>query len=476
MAEPEFYSSNQSQPEEPPISLENGRFPPQTTDSQEPDVPPKRRRGCWITAIAFIVVFSLLASALVNLVWVGEELAANWTPPWATPTPSLADAGRIVYIGAKGQVFTVQPDGSNERQLTDDEFPYQFPAWASDSNELAVLGGGGIVRLTDAADPAPQELYQGGIQSPFYLYWSPDNSQISFLSSSQRGIALRVVNADGSEDAEVRGYGTPFYWNWLADNSQMLVHTGATGAGARLGVLQEDGQMEDIAPPGSFQAPGISANGRYWAYAEDVGDHNSWLVISDTESGEQWTKRHPAVAAMSWSPASDKLAFITGIQDRTSFWGPLRLFDTETGEITLLSDNTVLAFFWSPNGRYIATFNTGEIEPDFGVNVAQSLPSKPRHLAKSEKQFHAHQFNLAVIDVETGEETQVMSFFPTTIFISQFIPFFDQYALSHSIWSPNSDAVVLPIRDEGENRVKVVRIDGSEYLDIGQGDMAFWSR
>jgi TolB protein len=179
---------------------------------------------------------------------------------------------------------------------------------------------------------------------------------------------------------------------------------------------------------------------------------------------------------MSWSPTANQLAFTTGLQDNRSFWGPLRLFDTETGEVTLLSDNVVIGFFWSPNGRYIATINTGDINEDFGVNIATNeKPHRPTQ-AKPVGQVNPHQFNLALIDLETGQETQVTSFFPTGIFITQFLPFFDQYALSHNIWSPNSDALVLPIRENGGSRVKVIRIDGSEVIDLGQGDMPFWSR
>jgi Tol biopolymer transport system component len=290
MDKSDFYEPDIPNDYEDPFLLENGRSPsPDPPESLAPDLPPKKRHSCWITGIALLVILSLVASALMSLVWVAEELTANWTPPWITPTPSLADAGRIAYIGEEGQLFTVQPDGTNERQLTADEFPYQFPAWAGQSNQLAVLGGGSIVSVTDADAPNPITLYEGGVQSPFYLYWSPDNSQISFLANSQRGIALRVVDADGSGEAHTRGVGSPFYWDWLDDSTQMLVHTGTSGAEARLGILPADGEgeLENIAPPGAFQAPGVSANGRYWAYAEDMGNGNSWLVISDTENGEQ---------------------------------------------------------------------------------------------------------------------------------------------------------------------------------------------
>ena len=81
----------------------------------------------------------------------------------------------------------------------------------------------------------------------------------------------------------------------------------------------------------------------------------------------------------------------------------------------------------------------------------------------------------AVINVETGEETQLLSFTPSVLFISQFLPFFDQYALSHRIWSPNSDAVVLSVLEDGRSHVKVIPIDGGPVTDLGRGDMPFWS-
>ena len=477
MDNPEQFPANDRPLDDDPFSLENGRFAtPPSPQPLETEPLPKNRRSCWISGIALLVIFSLVASGLLNLLWAGGELVANWSPPWLTPTPSLAEAGRIAYVAGNGQIYTVQPDGENGRQLTDSRFPYQFPAWAAVGKQLAAIGNGNIMLMVDAEERSPRLLYEGNRQHPFYLYWSPDGSQLSFLSNSPQGMALRVLPMDGSSAAAVWGTGSPFYWNWLDDSRHMLVHTGMGSTEAQLGILQADGQLEEIAPPGSFQAPGVSANGRYWAYAEEREDDGSWLVVHDTENGEQWSERHPAVAALSWSPTADQLAFSTGLQNRNSFWGPLRLFDTKTEEVRLLSDNRVLAFFWSPNGRYLATINTGNFEQDFGINVADSYDSKRSPQAKTSSQLHPHQFNLAIIDVETGAETQLMRFFPTVIFIGQFLPFFDQYALSHSIWSPNSDALVLPIRQEGQSRVKVIRVDGSEVFDLGEGDMAFWSR
>jgi TolB protein len=62
------------------------------------------------------------------------------------------------------------------------------------------------------------------------------------------------------------------------------------------------------------------------------------------------------------------------------------------------------------------------------------------------------------------------------------LPFFDQYALSHRIWSPNSDAVVLPIAESDETAdiagiyiVPIARRSGPPRR-IAEGAIAFWSQ
>jgi TolB protein len=56
------------------------------------------------------------------------------------------------------------------------------------------------------------------------------------------------------------------------------------------------------------------------------------------------------------------------------------------------------------------------------------------------------------------------------------LPYFDQYALSHRLWSPDSSALVLPIQVQDEARIFVVPVSGGQPQEIAVGDMAFWSQ
>ncbi|MCA9873467.1 MAG: hypothetical protein KC441_07425, partial [Anaerolineales bacterium] len=355
-------------PEESPRSSIADLFPhvyesePETAPAEPPNEPPAfvppqpeataNKRSCWFTGGILVLVFSLLMSVVASALWVFEQSQRG------TAVSPPASAGRIVYINQNGQIVTIDPDGNNGRLLTHDDFTYQFPAWSPDGSQVAAIGQDAIYLLPDNETADPLNLYTNARQNPFYLYWSPDGRYLSFLTNDlQHGIGLRLVSADASEEARLLATGSPFYWNWTLDSQRMLIHTGAAGEDARLALLSTDSfdDAEDIAPPGSFQAPGISADGRYWAYAEDKGDGTSWLVVTNQENDQDWMERHLGMVALGWSPTEPYLAFTNGAQERSvTFWGPLRLFDAASGETRLLSASTTLAFFWSPDGRYLA--------------------------------------------------------------------------------------------------------------------------
>lgn len=85
------------------------------------------------------------------------------------------------------------------------------------------------------------------------------------------------------------------------------------------------------------------------------------------------------------------------------------------------------------------------------------------------------QLELRVVMVATGDDHALTTFTPTPLFVGQFLPFFDQYALSHSVWAPDSSAVVLPMFSEAGPQIVVVPLEGERTV-LGSGEMPFWSR
>ena len=488
-------------------------------DPLAPEEPRQEKgRSCLLSVVSGIIIISLLAASTVSLVWfftqrtpemaelpipgqtiLEDETAAQATAELAEEfssnpeettaiAPSEHPLNRIVFVNDERQIETVAPDGSQRRLLTDEDHFYEFPAWSPDGSRIAALGsdrsGGGIFLLHDDEEPGdPQELFFNRDRRPFYLYWSPDSKQISFLADNPvHGIGLNVMDAQLGEESRTIASGSPFYWSWTADSRQMLIHSGTQEDDSRLVLIDNAGQDQtpQIPAPGYFQAPGISPSGRFWAYSQLKEGSISWITIDDQVNGEQRAERHAGSIALNWSPVVDKLAFISGENNgRFNFWGPLRLLDIATGETRLLSSNLVLAFFWSPDGKQILTIS---VPNDNGLNGGVEVrETKSRHLARSSQaappsQTMRHQFMLSVIDVDTGTGLELSEVTLPTIFLSQFLVFFDQYALSHNLWSPDSEQIVLPIVADGENQIVVISAKSGRMHPVGSGYMAFWSK
>jgi TolB protein len=480
----------------------------------------EKRRSCLLIMVSGTIILSLLAASIVSLVWfvtqqtpemselpipgqtnledetvdqatteLAEDLSSNLEET-TTIAPNEHTLNRIVFVNDERQIETVAPDGSQRRLLTDEDLFYEFPAWSPDGSGIAALGsdrsGGGIFLLHDDEEPGdPQELFFDRNRRPFYLYWSPDSQQISFLANNPvNGIGLNVMDARVGEESRTIASGSPFYWNWTADSKQMLIHSGTQEDDPRLVLIDDAGQDQtpQIPAPGYFQAPGISPSGRFWAYSQLKEGGISWITIDDQFNGEQWAERHAGSIALNWSPVADKLAFISGDNNgRFNFWGPLRLLDIATSKTRLLSSNLVLAFFWSLDGKQIFTISVPNSNGlNGGIEVRET---KNRHLARNSQagppsqHTMPHQFILSVIDVETGTGLELSEVTLPTIFLSQFLVFFDQYALSHNLWSPDSEQIVLPIIvDDGENQIVVISTKSGRMHQVGSGHMAFWSK
>ena len=393
-------------------------------------------------------------------------------------TENGAAINRIVYVNGEGQIVALGPDGSDVRQLTNAQQRFQFPAWSPDGRSIAAIGvdraGAGLFVLADGStEVSPEPLYADQEEGPFYLYWSPDSKQVSFLASHPEGMGLHLVQADGAADSRLLTIGGPLYWQWTADSRQMLIHSGFSGEASRLELIMADGDGtgDAIAAPGFFQAPGISADGRYLAYAEEVSRGNSHLAIADTQSEAMEQQRHAGLVAMAWSPTANHLAFTNGTEpDSSSFVGPLRLMDAATGEVRLLSDEPIVAFFWSPDGRYLAALSilrSGEGD----INAQTGKAST----GKLTQQQNLPMLRLLVYDVTTDEGRFLFSFVPTFTFVTQFLPFFDQYALSHRLWSPDSSALVLSMVENGRNQIFIINIVTGQKQFLAEGLMPFWS-
>ncbi len=431
---------------------------------------------------------------MAALVLVAVSLACSFAIPFSasqtsrTPTPQ-APLGLIAYVGKDGNIYTIDRNGKQQRAITQDAVLhppagqggrfYQYLTWAPDGQHLAFVRisvsqiGQEVSVLSALSDgKKPVNNYTSQHFQPFYLFWSPNSQTIAFLGSDATTGVLGqyLVSASGGDGKFISG-GTPYYWDWSPDNRTMIVHIGGASSvnpDARLAFIGVDSSIptRDLdVKPGSFDAPAWSPAGDGVALAikNDAGDDELILAGQDGKV-KQVLAGLSGPVTFAWSPKGIHLAY--AVYDTTGSAPTIRLVVLDSTHPDLhneIARGDVVAFFWSPDGQKIAYFIRGSGGPSASSSrmVAQTIASP--------------NLDVWVYDRAGGTTKKVATFTPTDSFQQIFL-FYSQYQRSDTIWSPDSQDLVLSTVDPGgENAIYTVGADGSHLQKIAAGDLALWS-
>jgi TolB protein len=391
-------------------------------------------------------------------------------------TSESFDSNRIALIDSDDQLVTIAPDGSNRRDLTNDGNKYLFPAWSPNGTGLAVIGDDSLYLYPDIDEDNVSNrvvrLYSNPSEPPFYLYWSPDSQQLSFLANHPQGIALHLSSLNEGDSKQL-AVGQPFYWDWSPESDQILIHTGTFDDDSSLAVLDASGVQKTaaIASPGRFQAPGVSPSGLYWAYAERTSQGLSRIVVMGSDEELLLIEPHFGQAYMTWSPVADNLAFASPAIGSRSRFGSLRLFELGTGKTSTIVNEQVVAFFWAPDGSKIAYLTLAEPAPG-GI---QALDGNKGRLARRISYQHPEiELNLQIVDINSREIKWLTTFRPPATYVTQFLPYFDQYALSHLVWSPDGKYLILPMIKGGREVISIITVSDGSVSELAEGKIGFW--
>ena len=448
-----------------------------------PAIVPLQRRSTVASGMALLLLLG------VGLVACQLELPSPG-PNRPTSETMGASVDRIIYVSPQGDLFTVNPDGNGSQRLTGgtnlDAGPtgpfqaqsldfasyYAWPTWSPDGTKLAASlvqvdgrrATGVSVQVLEAATGRATTIYENDVPAliadgvPHYLYWSPDSKSLAFIASTPQGLTLFVDDAEADGDPVAVERGAPLYFSWSGFSNSLVLH-----AGRDVKLLQrpfDAASVTLLAEGGGFRAPAFSPDGRRLAYSVGTEAGTSLLIAPGYDVESTRTLAELGVfSAFMWSPDGSRLA-VAEQPDAASFlFQSLRVLSADGSEVHTVAQEPLLAFYWSPQGDKIAWVSVDAEERLFEWKVAGTDGSEMRRLFR---------------------------FQPSSEIFTMFT-FFDQYAYSHSPWSPDgSRLVVVGSRDvsvggsDGQSpsgsRMYVLDATGMQQpRDIGPGTLAFWS-
>lgn len=310
----------------------------------------------------------------------------------------------------------------------DSRLYYVWPSYSPDGSLVACFGvrpgagpqpESGLYAISDDG-VAMHEIWRTTDAVPICESWSPDSSRIALLLQAENGLTLELADVRRPGVTTLVEKGSPLFWSWSPVANLLAVHVGGSSSvyeDARLAIYDTGQGCRPIAElrPGEFRTPAWAPDGRRLAYVDAGSDDREMLAVHRLDDGvSEMVTAVDGHSAILWSPDGCYIALSQALGETPHLFTGISLVDVRTGRTRVVSDENVVAFFWSPCSTRIFSVAFSD---DGGMQWSS-------------------------IDLRGISHKLETRFYPSRELV-YFCWFFDQFAVSHPLVSPDGRSITF---------------------------------
>jgi TolB protein len=253
--------------------------------------------------------------------------------------PGIAQT-QIAYVSSRGgskEIWAMDYDGANAHQLTHLKSIALTPRWSPDATKIAftcyepyhgVLSAQVCIYSMDSNHLISFPRFPGTNGMPA---WSPDGSQLAFMSGLGGGEEIYTANADGGHLQKITdsvGVNTSPVWNPKTGQQIVFVSGRDADDHPELYISNSDGsnvQKIDLPDMGYVVDPAWSPNGQLLAFSWQRPDGNYDIYVMDivTHQLAQLTRDTRQNERPSWAPDGRHIVFESTRTGSDQIWSML---------------------------------------------------------------------------------------------------------------------------------------------------------
>ena len=271
---------------------------------------------------------------------IGRPIPQNFSaPPTHVTSPSpVSNTERIAFVSNRtghDEIYVMNPDGSEQRQLTHRKSLARYPAWSPSRDQIAFVSGwrlyvidtdgGEETNLSDAlfSDGIPKGDVDGAIS------WSPDGNWIAFAITFGRASYGENLPSGSIRDICVMNIEDKSFFNltrnilnqniqkwssgpqWSPDGTQILYNTSCDEQ-CNIYIMNSDGSNQRQLTHSSCDASAsFSPDGRQIAFESSRNGHNGYddIYLMDVNGQNVRQLTHSGFRIPRWSPDGQQLIF-----------------------------------------------------------------------------------------------------------------------------------------------------------------------